>query len=378
MTKVGRITLIAGILLFGGGWFLQWPTFLILGVAGILAALVGVAVTFRSAPLELHRTVEPTRVPRRSVAAALVESRNTGRRRSPSLAAVMTLGGEEVVFALPRLERGQVKIRSYALPTSRRGVWELSPVTLRRRDPLGMAVVDETHGDAIEFIVEPANLGMRPISSGRELSLDGPTSDAAPQGTITFHRLREYVYGDDLRMIHWRSTAKTGGRQLLVRHNVDTVEPTTVIFLNLRPESYTEEEFEDAIDLTASVVRAEALVKAKVLIRTTAGDHVRSSGNVLGCIDFLTKTKAQSTGGCVDELLAIGRERQATSLVVVTGSINDEEVAAVAKLRRRFAQVVVLSLGEGSANNPFSGITLLSGATAHDIVTSWNGGHRER
>ena len=377
MTKVGWITVVTGIVLAIAGWTLQWPAFIFLGLSGIVTAGAGAAVTFRRVSLEIHRVVEPTRIPRRSLAVALVEARNMGRRRTPGLASLMSLGNEEIVFSIPRLERGQTKIRSYPLPTHRRGIWELSPVTLRRRDPLGMASLDEVFGSAVEFVIEPADLRMKPISTGRELSLDGPTSDNAPQGTVSFHRLREYVHGDDLRMIHWRSTAKTGGRQLLVRHNVDTVEPTTVLFLNLRPENYTEEEFEDAIDVAASVVRAEVIAKAKVMICTTAGDRIWSAGNALPCIDYLTRVKAQSIGGFVDELLAIGRERRATSLVVVTGSINDEEVATVAKLRRRFAQVVILSIGESAAHNPFSGITLMSAPTAEKIAQSWNGGRHE-
>ena len=374
MTNLGKAALIGGAVLLGAGWVLWWPAFIVLGVGALTALAIGLVATLRRAQMDLQRTVEPTRVPRGSMALALVESRNVGRRRSPSLSAVMALGGEEFAFGLPKLERGQMKIRTYPLPTSRRGIWELSAITLRRRDHFGMVARDEVHGSSIEFVIEPANLGLRPISSGRDLSLDGPTSDNAPQGTVTFHRLREYVRGDDLRLIHWRSTAKTGGRQLLVRHNVDTVEPTTVVLLNLRPETYSEEEFEDAVDLAASVVRAEVYARAKVRLRTTAGDHIRVNDGGLNGIDFLTKVEPQSTGGLSDELLAVGREAQATSLVVVTGSITEDELSTVAKLRRRYARVVVLSVGEHSASNPFSGLVVLAESTASAIAASWNGG----
>ena len=73
----------------------------------------------------------------------------------------------------------------------------------------------------------------RPLPTGNTRHLEGPSSDTSPQGNITFHRLRDYVVGDDLRLVHWRSSARTG--KLVVKHNVDTSQPYTVVLLDQRP-----------------------------------------------------------------------------------------------------------------------------------------------
>ena len=89
---------------------------------------------------------------------------------------------------------------------------------------------------------------------GQTRHLEGPSSDTSPQGNITFHRLRDYVAGDDLRLVHWRSSARAG--KLVVKHNVDTSQPYSVVLLDLRPGRYTAESFESAVDVAASVLVA--------------------------------------------------------------------------------------------------------------------------
>ena len=119
-------------------------------------------------------------------------------------------------------------------------------------------------------------------------NLEGPSSDMSPQGSVTFHRLREYVIGDDLRTVHWPSTARLG--KLVVRHNVDTAQPYTVVLVDLRPEVYSSETFEEAMDVTASVATSLSAGKAPVQIRTTAGERVGGAGqrDPAGLVDYLT------------------------------------------------------------------------------------------
>ncbi len=114
--------------------------------------------------------------------------------------------------------------------------------------------------------VHPRLLALHPLPTGISRHLEGPSSDTSPQGTVTFHRLREYVVGDDLRTVHWPSTAHAG--KLVVRHNVDTAQPYTVVLADLDPDRYSAETFEEAIDVTASLVMSMSVGKAPVQLRT--------------------------------------------------------------------------------------------------------------
>ena len=76
--------------------------------------------------------------------------------------------------------------------------------------------------------------------------------DTAPEGTIAFQGLRPYVVGDDLRMVHWRTTARTG--TLMVKKHVDTNRPQVVVLLDDRAGSYPANRwFEEAVEVAASL-----------------------------------------------------------------------------------------------------------------------------
>lgn len=121
-----------------------------------------------------------------------------------------------------------------------------------------------------------------PTGAGR--SLDGRV-DGVPHGSITFDSLREYVVGDELRRVHWRTSARVG--ELMVRENVDTSLPRLVVLLDNRAAAHPQrsagvaESFESACEAAASVVTAAhradlpvlmLLVGPELIERGPAGD----------------------------------------------------------------------------------------------------------
>ena len=77
-----------------------------------------------------------------------------------------------------------------------------------------------------EVLVRPHLLPIESLGAGLLRDLEGVSTDAVSQSDLAFHALREYVPGDDLRHIHWRSSAKvmasSGESSLLVRQYLDT------------------------------------------------------------------------------------------------------------------------------------------------------------
>ena len=69
---------------------------------------------------------------------------------------------------------------------------------------------------------------------------------------LAFHALREYVPGDDLRHVHWRSSAKAG--ELLVRQYHETRRGHVTILLDPARSSYPRlRDFELAVSVAASI-----------------------------------------------------------------------------------------------------------------------------
>jgi uncharacterized protein (DUF58 family) len=173
--------------------------------------------------------------------------------------------------------------------------------------------------------------------------------------------------------VHWRSTAKTG--RLLVRHNVDTSQPYTVVIFDQRPGSYTEVSFEEAVDVVASVVSASAENKAPVELRLTDGTVVGGSRlrEPTPIIDHLTGVEADRAGSLQAQLLLERRGRGGTSLVVVTGVLDPADLPYVAALRRRFDLLVLISIAR-DLQTPidFPGVRVIVARNADEACEAWN------
>src|SRR5207253_1085808 len=88
--------------------------------------------------------------------------------------------------------------------------------------------------------------------------------------------LREYEVGDDLRRVHWRSTARTG--ELMLRQDEMPWESRSTILLDTRPSTHQGESFERAVEIAASLATAMCRGRRQVRFVTTGGVEIRSSG----------------------------------------------------------------------------------------------------
>ena len=273
---------------------------------------------------------------------------------------------------LPTLARAATSLRTYRLPTSQRGTYSVGPVEIPKADPFGLCRRVTALGDPQVISVHPRVLSLRPLPTGTSQNLEGPSSDTSPQGSVTFHRLREYVIGDDLRTVHWPSTARLG--KLVVRHYVDTAQPYTVVLVDLRPEVYSPETFEEAMDVAASVATSMSWGKAPVQIRTTAGERVGGPGqrDPVPLVDYLTDV-VPTTGGSLSAQLVPLRRDRGSALVVVTGALDVESLPAIASMSR-FDHVIVTSLVPRPVPAPaYPGVRVFVATTANELAQAWDG-----
>jgi uncharacterized protein (DUF58 family) len=373
VTRAAFAAILAGLVTLAVGLVLHWVALSMLGMGLLLAVVFGLGSVVRPSRLSIEREIQPPRVTKGSEAIAFLRFNNTGRRAVGPTVATQLYGGRDVRTVIPRLRGRERGVRTYRLPTNRRGIFDVGPVEVARGDPLDLFRTSRRHGHAEQLWVYPRLLDFRPLATGATRNLDGPSSDMAPQGHITFHRLREYVPGDDLRLVHWRSSAHTG--KLVVKHNVDTSQPYTVVVLDLRPSRYTEESFESAVDVAASALVSGAANKAPVELRLTDGTILGGPRlrEVTPIIDHLTGVEVNPDGSLRAELLRLRRSRGGTALIVVTGVADTADLPYVAALRRQFERLVVISL---DADDPspirFPGVRVISATDADSACAAWN------
>ena len=376
-TSSGIGALAAGLLLAVAGWALGYAELAIVAVALLAAVALALAVVLAPPHLAVERHVDPPSVPRGGVALGLVEVRNIGQRPAPAVVATDRVGGLDVAVALRRLAAGGRSVTTYRLPTEKRGVVTVGPLRVERRDPLSLAAATVARGGTTTFVVHPRVLPLSGLLAGRSRSLEGPTAQQAPRGTVTFHALREYVVGDDLRHVHWRSTARTG--TMMVKEHVDTSRPETVLVLDTRPAIYDADGlcFEEAVDVVASLAVASTKVGFPVRIVTTDGVRLggpRAARNSVPLLGQLAVIAMTDVGSLSATCAALKRQRAGDTAVVVTGTVGRSDLPAIGALRRRFDHVALVSLRSDPstpATQRLPGVATIDAGDASAFVSAW-------
>jgi uncharacterized protein (DUF58 family) len=226
-----------------------WLTARALGVAELQVAAVAAALLVLVAAvatrlvvtrLEVDRVVAPgTAAFGATVQVALTI---TNRGRLPTVPLELedhvpsTLTGRSRTRLAPLAPGRRATVR-YRLTATHRGRFELGPVEVRARDPFGLAARHTSVPGSTPLTVLPPVTTLPPglplggaIATGR-----GARPRPRAQGEDTAN-VREYVRGDDLRAVHWASTAHRG--KLMVRHTESREEPRAVLALDLRAERH--------------------------------------------------------------------------------------------------------------------------------------------
>ena len=123
------------------------------------------------------------------------------------------------------------------LPAMPRGVYVVGPVTYEKTDPVGLVARRFATGTSVELLVAPRVTDLSLFAGGLTNDLDGATSQQLSMSDLAFHALREYVPGDDLRHVHWRSSAKAG--ELLVRQYHETRRGHVTVLVDGSPRRPT-------------------------------------------------------------------------------------------------------------------------------------------
>lgn len=316
ITPAARALMVVGVVCWLLAAFVGWAEMAVVA-AGILV-LLGIAALFMigHTNLAVRMFVEPPRVTVGESVTGEIEVRNKAKTPLLPIRIELPVGGGGVAFDLPALRPGNTHSELFVVPTERRGVIPVGPVTTGRGDALGLFRRDVTWSEITEIFVHPAITPLEPLGAGLIRDLEGNTSEHVSQSDLAFHALREYSPGDDLRHIHWRSSARHG--HLLVRQFLDTRRSHINVIVDADPASYRDEQdFETAVSAAASLlVRA---IMDGYDVTFLCGAHAMTRGTGRTALDACSR--AELSGERLTEVAGRGsRLAPDTSLVcLVTG-----------------------------------------------------------
>jgi hypothetical protein len=246
-----------GVLGVALGTWLHWTE--LTSLAGVCLVAVAVAVPQLLRPRPAHVSLvlrPPTTVVGKDGSAVMTVVAGSLPLLTPTVS--MTAAGERTRLRLPSVGRGGRHEETFALPARRRGVFTVGPVAHEVSDLLGLLRRRGTWAGEAEFLVRPRTVLLESLSTGVMGDLEGAPSARLSQSDLAFHALREYVHGDDLRHVHWRSSARQGS--LLVRQYEETTRShATVVLDDCRGSYGSDDDFELAVSVAASVALRAAL-----------------------------------------------------------------------------------------------------------------------
>ncbi|MBL7491362.1 DUF58 domain-containing protein [Frankia sp. AgB1.9] len=367
---VAAIAVVFGI----AGVLLGYPELVVVAAAAALALLVAGAWLLAAPDVAISREIHPERVVEGEEAYALLTVTNVSGRRCPPIQAAERVAGAEVGVALPALAAGGTTQRTYPIPTPRRGVYEIGPLVIAHSDPLRLVYTGRALPERSTLRVRPRVHPVPPLPTGGSPDLEGATSDTAPRGGVAFHSLREYVRGDDPRLIHWPSTART--RTRMVRHNVVPNEPTMLVVLDTSAGPYADDSFEDAVRVAASLVVASHTHRFPVQLRTTGGDRVapgQGTDSVDQALDLLAGVTPSTTDPGLPALLGMAPGETGVALGAVTGQPAGSQLAAVTAARARFTMATLIMVGDplGGRGPRINGALVVNVRTSDDFAAAW-------
>ncbi len=367
LTTRGRSFLAAGVAAAGCSYVLGQEDLLRVGLLLTVLPLVCVVVLHRTRHrVTGSRRLAPARVSASAEARVSLRVDNVSRLPTGVLMLqdrVPYVLGPRPRFVLARMEPGGRREVSYRVRSDLRGRYPLGPLELRLTDPFGMCELTRGFGayDTLTVVprveaLPPVRLGGRSVGYGDgrhgALALAGE-DDIIPRG---------YRHGDDMRRVHWRSTARYG--ELMVRREEQPQRARCTVLLDTRAVAYAgagpHSPFEWAVAGAASV--AVHLLERGLAVRllTDTGSSVpgpegtggagspHGSADLAGLMLDTLAVLDHSEGAGLSPAHDALRGGDGGLLVAFFGELDEQQAMTAARMRRRSGAAVAFVLDGAS------------------------------
>ena len=340
LTRLGWGVVAVGVAATAAAWWFNWQEFSQLGVLAFGLLVLGLVWQALPGTPTAQLVVRPDRQVEGS--APPIATLEVQASSVPMLFPRITIpvGRRSVSVRLPFLAPLAHHSGSFELPAMPRGVHLVGPVTYEKTDPVGLVSRRFEVGQPRELLVAPRVTDLAVFAGGLTNDLDGATSQQLSMSDLAFHALREYVPGDDLRHVHWRSSAKAG--QLLVRQYHETRRGHVTVLVDGSASSYPRaRDFELAVSVATSVALRAVRDDFDTYFR--CGDHVARGRSAVAMTDVACRF-VSSRDDYLAHAAAAADAVTGTGLVIqVTGSGRDiVELDAAANRFDRGADWIVV------------------------------------
>ncbi len=251
----------------------------------------------------------------------------------------------------------------YKLGAYKRGHYPVGPFTTKLGDTLGLADIQELEKQSDFITVYPHILPLTNIK----------LPSRSPLGTLRHHLpifedparvrgKREYMASDSLRRVDWKASASTG--RLQVKQFEPSIALQTVIFLNLNASEYGVRHRIDATELaivfTASLANWSIMQKQSIGLITNGIDTLTNNqitqsipsrkgrGQLVRILNLLARIQCTDSHPLIEML---NKETPnlpwGTTVVIITGSIEETLFEAIFQVQRRGQNVIVVITGHG-------------------------------
>ncbi|MBF4160614.1 DUF58 domain-containing protein [Nocardioides acrostichi] len=360
LTLRGRAFCAGGVAAIVCAVLLGQPALSRVGVLAIALPLVTALVLSRTRyRLGLVRSVGPALVAAGQPARVTLSLSNDGRAPSGVLLLedkVPYVLGTRPRFVLEGVRAGWQRRVTYQVRSDVRGRFEIGPMTVRITDPFGLIELGRTFTSKASLVVTPAItvLPVVPLGAGA-----GGSGEVRPRsfatGSAEDVTVREYRRGDDLRRVHWRSSARTG--DLMVRREEQPWQARATVLLDHRAAAHRGQgvasSLETAVSAAASVVAHLTQRGFWVRLATADGELVRTSGGqgygpaspeagVQAVLESLAVLEPSRSRALDSRWLGDGEHHGL--VVAVLGDLGDADTATLRRIRSQSSSALALAL----------------------------------
>jgi len=356
LTVRGRAFLAAGVTAIVCAVVLGQTSLARVGVLVLTLPLVTAVLLARSRyRLALVRTVTPQLVAAGQPARVDLTLTNEGRTPNGVLLLedhVPYVLGTRPRFVLGGIGPGWRRHVSYQVRSDVRGRFEIGPMTVRVGDPFGLIELGRAFQTTVPLVVTPRTVPLPTIPLGGAWTGSGDNRPRAfATGSAEDVTVREYRRGDDLRRVHWRSSARVG--ELMVRREEQPWQSRATLFLDNRLRAHRGQgvasSLEAAVSAAASVAVHLSHRGFTVRLVTATGEDPSSAWHV--------RDADLNTGPLLEALAVVQATHHAqldTSwltesghgglTVAIFGSVGDNDVPVLRRMQLHAGSAMAIAL----------------------------------